>query len=212
MEDRLSEMSVREFVERLATRAPVPGGGSAAALAGAMGAALVHMVVELTAGRPAAAEHEELLTGLGLEAASAQSDLLRLVEVDAAAYDAVIQARRLPKQTDRERELRQVMIDGATRDATRVPLQAAERAVAVLDLAERLLPIANRHAISDVGVGALLAATAVRGAVQNALINVPSLPADDPLRAEAPVAVERLLDGLGERHDAILSAVRERMG
>jgi formiminotetrahydrofolate cyclodeaminase len=211
MEDRLTDLSVRAFVERLATNAPVPGGGSAAALAGAMGAGLMHMVVELTAGRPSAAEHETTLGELRLAAVSEQSELLALTEADAVAYDGVIRARRLPRATEREREARQTQVDAATREATRIPLETARRATAILDIAERLVPIGNRNAISDVGVGALLAATAVRGAAHNVLINVPFLPDDDPLRRAAPDEVRQLLDGLEAREAAIASAVEERL-
>jgi formiminotetrahydrofolate cyclodeaminase len=212
MDDRLTDLTVRDFVARLATSAPAPGGGSAAALAGAMGAALMHMVVQLTAGRPDAAAHEDTLTELRIAAASAQSELLRLTDADAAAYDAVVRARRLPRDSDRDRAMRRVQIDAATRDATRIPLDTARHAAGILDIAERLVPIGNRNAISDVGVGALLAATAVRGAAHNVLINLPFLPEDDPLRAEAPGAVRALLDTLAPREAAIADAVEERMG
>ena len=211
MTERLTELSVRDFLATLATSSPVPGGGSAAALAGAMGAALMHMVVELTTGRPAAEPHEELLAELRLAAAAEQSELQRLVELDAAAYDAVIRARRLPRATARDQEARAVQIVAATREATSVPLDTARHASAILAIAERLAPIGNRNAISDVGVGALLAATAVRGAAHNVLINVPYLPDDDALRAEAPAAVEGLLASLAEREHAVAAAVEERM-
>jgi glutamate formiminotransferase/formiminotetrahydrofolate cyclodeaminase len=212
MDERLTNLSVREFVARLATNSPVPGGGSAAALAGAMAAALMHMVIELTAGRPAAQDHETALADLKLAAAAAQSELLALTETDAAAYEAVVRARRLPRDTDRDREARQVQIHAATRDATRVPLDAARQAARILDIAAALVPIGNRNAISDVGVGALLAAAAVRGAAHNVLINIPFLPDDDPLRTDAPAAVRELLDALPARESAIAAAVEERMG
>jgi len=211
MDQRLTDLPIRDFVARLATGSPVPGGGSAAALAGALGAALVHMVVELTSGRPAAEGHEDLLADLRLAAATTQSELLRLVEVDAAAYDAVIRGRRLPRDTEREREARRVAIDAATRDATRIPLETARHAATVIDLAERLVPIANRNAISDLAVGAQLAATAVRGATHNVRINVAFLPDDEPLRGSALAEVERLLAELPDREHAVVAAVEERM-
>lgn len=211
MDERLTDLTVREFLARLATNSPVPGGGSAAALAGAMGAALMHMVVELTSGRPAAEAHEGLLTELRLASATSQSELMALAEADAAAYDAVIQARRLPRENERDREIRTAQVDAATREATRVPLETARQAAAILDIATRLVPIGNRNAISDVGVGALLAATAVRGATHNVLINVPYLPESEPLRADAPAEVRRLLEELPAREAAVAAAVEERM-
>lgn len=209
--DRLTELPARELVERLATSDPIPGGGSAAALAGAMGAALVRMVVSLTTGRPGAADHEPELTEIATAASALQSELLNLAELDAVAYDAVVRARRMPKETDLERQARSVQIAAAVREATRAPLQTARMADEVLRLAERLAPIGNRNAVSDVGVGGLLAAAALRGAVLNVRINLPSV-ADDELRAEATETVDRLLSGLDGRERDVAAAVAERLG
>lgn len=211
MDERLTELPARELIERLATSDPIPGGGSAAAIAGAMGAALVQMVVALTTGRPAAADHEDALAEIGAMAATAQSDLLRLAEIDAAAYDAVVRARRLPRATDRERQAREVQVTAAIREATMAPLQTLRRADEVLGLAERLVGIANRNAISDVGVAALLAGTSVRGAALNVRINLPSLPDGDELRGDGARDVERALADLQRRVDAVDRQVVERM-
>jgi methenyltetrahydrofolate cyclohydrolase len=209
--ESLAELRLGEFLERLASRAPTPGGGSASALAGAAGAALLHMVVELTASGPDGGD-EETLAELRGAAASWQSELTRLVDLDAAAYDAVIAARRLPRTTDREIEARRVQVAGAVREATRVPVEIARRAFAVLTLAERIAGIGNRNAISDVGVAALLAAGAVRGAAMNVRINLPALPADDPLRTEAGGEVETLLSKLDDAEAAAHRAVEGRTG
>ena len=212
MDERLADLPARQLIERLATSDPIPGGGSAAALAGAMGAALVQMVVALTAGRPAAADHEGALAEIGRAAMAAQSDLLALAELDAAAYDAVVSARRLPRGTELERQARDVQVAMATREATMAPLDTARRAARVLELAERLAPIGNRNAISDVGVGALLAATALRGAGLNVRINLPYLAANDPLRADAARELDNLLAGLDEREHSIRETVAGRLG
>lgn len=212
MDSRPAELTVRAFVGQLATSAPTPGGGSAAALAGALGAALVQMVVALTSARPEAEPMENELRELALAAAGFQSELLRMVENDAAAYASVIAARRLPRGTERERELRRMQIAAAVRDATRSPLLIAERAAEVLKLAERLAPIGSRNAISDVGVAGLLAAAALRGGALNVRINLPFLPDDEPLRREAGERVEALLAGLDEREAALRGAVDERLG
>lgn len=212
MDSRLTDLSVTDLVARLATDDPIPGGGSASALAGAMAAALIHMVVELTSGRPDAEQHEQALTELKFAAAGLQSDLLRLAEIDAAAYSSVIRARRLPRGDDREREMRRVQIVGAVREATEAPLEVARRAAQALDLAERLAPIGNRNAVSDVGVAGLLAAAALRGAAMNVEINLPSLPDDDPLRGEATKTLGELLADLEDRDRALRTAVGGRIG
>lgn len=209
--ERLTDLTVTGLIDRLATSDPIPGGGSAAAVAGAMAAALVRMVVALTTGRPIAAEHEPELADIEAAAAVAQADLLRLSEEDAAAYDAVVTARRLPRDTEAEREHRQTEVDAATREATRVPLETAAAGAATLALAERLAPFGNRNAISDVAVGALLAAAAIRGAALNVRINVPYLPEDDPLRNEAEEALGPLLGDLDAREQAVRTLVEERM-
>ena len=212
MDARLTNLPTRELIERLATSDPIPGGGSASALAGAMGAALVHMVVALTANRPAAAGNEEILAEIGSEAVAAQSELLRLAELDAAAYDAVIRARRLPKDTELERQSRDTQVHQATREATLAPLETVRRAADVLGLAERLAPIGNRNAVSDVGVGALLAVTAMRGAALNVRINLPYLADDDPLREDAGSQLYALLDRIDERERDVRHAVEARLG
>lgn len=212
MNDRLTDLAARTLVERLATSDPTPGGGSAAALTGAMGAALVQMVVSLTSGRPAAEDHQDALLEIGNAAATAQSDLLRLTELDAAAYASVVNARRLPRETELERQSRDVQVATAIREATMAPLETARRAADVLTLAERLAPIGNRNAISDVGVGATLAVAAMRGAALNVRINLPSLAPDDPLRAEAAGGLRTILANLDERERSIRQAVEERLG
>jgi len=212
MDERLTDLPARALVERLATSDPIPGGGSAAALAGAMAAALVQMVVALTTGRPMAAEHERDLTEIGLAAAGLQSELLQLTELDATAYDAVVRARRMPRDGQPEREARAVQLAATTREATRVPLETTRRAANVLTLAERLAPIGNRNAVSDVGVAALLAAAAMRGAALNVRINLPYLPEDEDLRETAAAELDQLFDGLEDRERAIRRSVEDRLG
>jgi formiminotetrahydrofolate cyclodeaminase len=208
MDDRLTELTVRELVERLASRKPVPGGGSAAALAGAMGAALVRMVVELTLAR-AAPDVEEDVAQIGSAAATWQSELLNLADLDANAYAAVVEARRMPHGTDLESRARDVQLAAAMREATRAPLHTMRAALAVLELAEQLAPVGTPHAISDVGVGASLAATAVQGAALNVRINLPYL-TDEELRADAQAALAQL-PAMAERERALASVVEARI-
>jgi formiminotetrahydrofolate cyclodeaminase len=212
MDSRLTDLSVSDLVGRLATDDPVPGGGSASALAGAMAAALVHMVVELTAGRPAASDHERSLAEIRDAAAELQAELLRLAEDDAAAYASVVAARRQPKETDAERAVRRTSIETTVRAATRAPLEVVLRSTEVLALAEALAPIGNRNAVSDVGVAGLLAGAAIRGAALNVEINVPSLPDDDPLRDEARRVLDEARSGLDRRERDLASAVVDRIG
>jgi formiminotetrahydrofolate cyclodeaminase len=177
-----------------------------------MGAALVGMVVELTRGRPEAIEHAADLEIIGDEAARLRSELLRLTDLDADAYDAVVTARRRPKDTDEERAVRAARIVEATREATLAPLSIGRAANAVLALAERVAPIGNRNAISDVGVAALLAVAAVEGAALNVTINLPFLPEDDPLRSDGGREIGEITSGLAGRAESLRRLVEDRMG
>ena len=210
MQDRLTELTVRELVERLATVDPVPGGGSAAALAGAMAAALVRMVVALTVRRDGAVDPTNELGAIAAAATTWQSELLNLAELDANAYAAVVRARRLPRGTELEQQTREVQVASAIREATRAPLQTLRGAGNVLELTERLVPIGGRHAISDVGVAALLAVSSARGAALNVRINLPAVN-DDELRADAESTLDSILPGLDGRLRAVDAKVAERM-
>jgi glutamate formiminotransferase/formiminotetrahydrofolate cyclodeaminase len=204
-------MTVDALTERLASSDPVPGGGSAAALAGAMAAALVAMVAELTSGRSEYAAHEAAINELRVSALARRALLLELAEEDAVAYDAVVRARRLPKDSESEREVRADALRSAMLDAARVPLRTAVVAAEVLELAERIAPIGNRNAVSDAGVAAQLSAAALRGALLNVRINLPYLPADEALSQSAPGDIDRLEALAAEHEPAAMRAVDERL-
>ncbi|MEX0710350.1 MAG: cyclodeaminase/cyclohydrolase family protein [Chloroflexota bacterium] len=208
---RLTDLTVRDLTERLASREPIPGGGSASALAGALGAALVAMVAELSIGRPESVEHEVAARELLTAGQQRCTELLELAEQDAAAYQAVVNARRLPKDSEADREIRTAALSFAMVEAARVPLQTATVAAEVLDLAERIASIGNRNAVSDAGVAAQLAVAAFRGALLNVQINLPYLPDDHPLRHSAPGEIARLEGLAAERADGAMAAVNARM-
>ena len=208
---RLSDLTVDALLDRLASSDPVPGGGSAAALAAAMGAGLVAMVAELTIGRPDYAEHDDLVSDLREAARARKDQLLALAEEDAVAYHAVVTARRMPKETEAEREARTTVLRGAMLEAARVPMRAALVAAEVLEMAERIAPIGNRNAVSDAGVAAQLAAAGLRGALLNARINLPYLAAEEPLRLTAPPEIDRLEAFATVHERAAQGAVDERL-
>jgi formiminotetrahydrofolate cyclodeaminase len=207
----LSELTVRELAGRLASSAPIPGGGSAAALAGAMGAALVSMVAELTVGRPDAVDHADHVRELGEQAVARLDALLELAEADAAAYAAVVSARQLPKESEADREVRARALRTAMVEAAQVPLRTAEVAAEVLGLAQAIAPIGNRNAASDAGVAAQLAAASIRGALLNVRINLPYLAADEPLRTSAPLDIARLERLASEQERETLEVVGTRI-
>ena len=207
----IAELTVRDLTARLASRAPVPGGGSASALSGAFGAALVEMVCELTVGRPEYEEVDPVARQIGAAAGELRASLLTAAEDDAEAYLTVVAARRMPRDSDEERAARKGAIGEASVGATEVPLRIARLAAEVLDLAAGIAPIGNRNAASDAGVAALLAATAVRGASLNVTINLPSLPEGHALRTDAPKRLAELEARVARREGEALAAVRQRM-
>ncbi|MGH2463724.1 MAG: cyclodeaminase/cyclohydrolase family protein, partial [Candidatus Limnocylindria bacterium] len=129
----LAELTVRDLTQRLASKAPVPGGGSASALSGALAAALVEMVCELTVGRPEYEDVDPVARQIGAAAGELRGSLLAAAEEDAAAYLAVVAARRLPRDTDDEKATRRGAIGEASVAATDVPLRVARLAAEVLD-------------------------------------------------------------------------------
>jgi glutamate formiminotransferase/formiminotetrahydrofolate cyclodeaminase len=160
------------FLTDLASGTPAPGGGSAAAYAGAMGAALVAMVARLTIGKKKYAEVESMMNEILAQAESLRADLTNAVAEDAAAFDAVMQAFKLPKD---DAQARADAIEKATLFAAQVPLRVAQKAVTVMSLAERAAAFGNLNAISDASSGAAMARACLTAAGWNVRINVESL-------------------------------------
>ena len=207
----LSQLSVDELLERLASSAPVPGGGSAAALAGAMGASLVSMVAALTVGREAYVQVDVAAREIGQSADSLRQELVDLAEQDSAAYRAFVSARGLPRETDAQRAARASAMQDASKRSTEAPLRTARVAREALELARRIAPIGNRNAVSDAGVAAQLLSAAVRGASLNVRINLPLLAEDEPLRLSAPADLADLERETADLEAAALADVSSRI-
>lgn len=176
-----------------------------------MGAALVEMVCELTVGHPQYEEVDPNARQIGAAAGELRVALLDAAQEDAAAYDRVARARRLPRETDDEKAARWIAIADASVAATEVPLRVMGLALDVLDLAARIAPIGNRNAISDAGVAALFAAAAARGAAFNVAINLPVLPDEHPLRLDGARRLTELESAVAQREGGALAAVRQRI-
>ena len=180
------------FLQDLASARPVPGGGSASALAGAIAAALVEMVCRLTIGKKAYAAVEPRMNEILAEAGRLQGELQRLVDEDAAAYAKVSEAYKLPKDApDRTR-----VIDAALLGAALAPLAGARKAVAVGELAREAGQIGNKNARSDAAVARHLALAAVKGMLENVRINLASL-SDRTVGAQLDSEVGRLQQEVG---------------
>jgi methenyltetrahydrofolate cyclohydrolase len=202
--------TVAGWLEALASEAPAPGGGAAAALEAAISAALVEMVCRLTIGKPTYGEHERMLQTALTEAASLRIRSVQLAEEDAQAFTAVAAAYRLPKDTDQARHVRTAQLQAALVGAANVPLQIAAVAAKLVDLAGRILDGANRNVLSDVAVAAASARAALDAAVVNVETNLAAL--TDPVRRSDLAAQLTPYAPVVDHAEAIVRAVRERIG
>src|SRR4029078_76798 len=163
------------FAELVAAATPTPGGGSVAAYCGVLAASLGQMVCNLTIGKPKYAAAEPRLREVKTELEQLSARLRELIGEDAASFEAVLLAYRLPKETDDQKAERAEQIQIATRGAVDVPLETAQRGYQVLMLLRELADIGNPNALSDVAVGAQLANVAVNGASYNVSVNLDSI-------------------------------------
>lgn len=170
-----SELSVREFLSALASPEPTPGGGTAAAIAGAMGAALAEMVGALTLSREKFAPVHDAVRSIAEAAQRAREEFLVLAREDSEAYDAVVAARRLAKETEEEMQVRARAIESANRLATEVPMRTARAAARLLAALPELVEKGNPNALSDAGAAALVLSAAAEGALLNVGINLPGI-------------------------------------
>ena len=206
----ITQCSIDEFLERLASADPTPGGGSAAAIMGAMGAALVSMVCNVSIGKKGCES-----AGEELRAVRAQSETLRLrlaamVAEDVAAFDALMAAYKLPKASDLDKARRADAIQASLRSATEVPLDCARACTEVIKLARRAGEHGYRGVISDAGVGVSAAYSAARSAALNVFINAPALK-DRRFADQSTAELEELLDFCAVESEQVYRLVRGKL-
>lgn len=171
----LVSMTVERFVDEVSSNSPAPGGGSVAALAGSLGAALAAMVANLTVGKAGYEPAWASCSTLAERAQALKAALLAAVDEDTKSFDGVLAAMRLPKGTAEEKSARAAAIAAAYETATAVPLATARLCLQALELAEQAAVTGNRNSASDAGVGALLARAGLDAAILNVRINLPSV-------------------------------------
>jgi len=196
--------TIEAYLERLASAEPEPGGGSVAALVGALAAALVSMVTNLTLGKEKYAGVEAVMVDLKVNAEFVRARLADLVTEDALAYGAVAEAMKLPKGTDDEKTVRADALQEALVGAALVPLEVAEAATEVARLTLTAAELGNPNAVSDAGVAAVLADAAAHSAALNVKINLAWIDDKDFCR-DTWTRVEAVLSETAHLRDVVLS-------
>ncbi|SDL11045.1 cyclodeaminase/cyclohydrolase family protein [Natronincola ferrireducens] len=171
----LGNMSVKDFLEKTASSDPVPGGGSIAALSAATAAALTEMVANLTIGKKKYVEVEEEMKEIAKTNIAAREELIGDIDRDSDAYNKVMDAFKLPKETEEEIAARKDAIQEATKTAALVPLEVAKKAFDLMENIEKVVVKGNQNAVTDGAVAAMMARTAVLSALYNVKINLGSI-------------------------------------
>ena len=207
---KLAEMTVTQFADVLASDAPAPGGGSTAALAGALGAALTAMVCRLTEGRKKYEEHQAFILEVKEKATALQAKFVDVMDRDTDAFLVISNAYGMPKATDEEKAARSAAIQAGLVGCTETPMEMMELAAETIALTESLLGRFNTASASDLGVGALSLRTAVQGAWLNVLINIGSLK-DKELaeryRAKGQTLVDEVVSAADRVYETVLTLV-----
>lgn len=211
MSDSFIGKTVGQFLDELASKAPVPGGGSVAALTGSLAAGLVTMVCDLTIGKKKYADVEAEIQGYRAQAEGLRARLQGLLQADVEVYGRLAAAYKLPQETDEQQADRYAAVQEATVAATKVPLEIAEIAAEVVTLAGPVAEKGSKLAVSDAGIAALLGEAAVHSALLNVQINLPTLD-DERFVREVRGRITRATAGLAEKRAAIMQVVEERIG
>ena len=205
-----STVPCNEFVEVLGSKAPVPGGGGASALVGAVGTALGNMVGSLTVGKKKYADVEEEMYQLKAKCDQLQKDLLALVEKDAEVFEPLAKAYGLPKETEEEKAEKARVMAIVLKDACAVPMEIMEKCCEALELIKEFAAKGSALAISDAGVGAVFCKAALQGASLNVFINTKSM-ADRAYAQELNEKALAMLEKYPPMADEIFQMVYDRL-
>ncbi len=207
----IGDETIGRFLDELASEAPTPGGGGAAAISGAMGAALVSMVCNLTIGKPKYVEVEADLKQVLARSEALRARLTAAVADDVQAFDAVMAAYGLPRATDEEKAARSETIQAALKEATDAPLEAVRLCREVIDLAQETADKGNLNVISDAGVAVQSAYAGLLSAALNVRVNAKSI--KDRAFADGRLAeLESLLSSAGAVTEKTYEVVKAKLG
>ena len=175
VESSLLDFNLREFANELSVDSPAPGGGSTAALCGALSASLSSMVSNLTVGKKEYKNVQKDVKEIAVKAQSLKDEFLRAVDLDTIAFNKLMEAYRLPKKTEEQKQERDQAVEEAGKEATMVPFGVLEKSIDALNLAREIALKGNKNSLSDAGVAGLTGQVAAEGAYYNIKINLPNL-------------------------------------
>ena len=211
---KLAEMKVNEFVNEIDSKSATPGGGSVSALACSMGVALTRMVGHLSNGKKKFRALDESVQNEFNEIINSflpiKEELIDLIDKDTEAFNLIMAAFKLPKETDSEKTLRRKAIQDGTNEAIKVPLRVATLSLEVLKKLELITKHGNKNTLSDLGVGTLMLYAGLEGAIMNVKINISGL-SDESLAADYSNQIEQILKETVELKNQILSSIHSKL-
>ncbi len=205
------DQPIRHFLDKLASKSPEPGGGSVAALTGALGAGLVSMVCSLTLGKEKYKDVQPQIEALLKESETLRLDMQDLVQKDTEAYGALSEVYKMPKSTDSEKAARAEKMQEALKKACQVPFEIGLKSLEVAQLARRAADIGNVLAVSDAGVAVLLAQACAQSAALNVKINVNSIK-DDAFNKDTWTRMQDVLKQVASLEKAVMETTYKKMG
>ena len=206
----IKDQSIQQYLDQLASKAPTPGGGSAAALLGAQSAALTSMVCNLTIGKPKYAEVEADMQALLQKSETLRDTLTAMVKADVDIFNQLMAAYGLAKATESEKAARSQQIQTVLRAATLVPLACAKACSEAIDLSQHAANKGNLNVISDAGVAVMSAYAGLKSAALNVYINAASLK-DRPFAEEKLAELEMILQGADLQAEEIYQLVNNKL-
>jgi len=205
------EQPIQGFMDKLASKSPEPGGGSVAALTGALGAALVSMVANLTLGKEKYKDVQPQIESLLKESEKLRAEMQGLIQKDTEVYGALSAVYKMPKNTDEEKAARTAKMQEALKNACQVPFEIGLKSLVVAKLASRAAEIGNVGAVSDAGVAVLLAQACAQSSALNVKINVNSIK-DEAYNKDTWTRMEAVLKQVAALEKSVMETTYKKMG
>jgi len=207
---KLVDMNINEFLDELASNSPAPGGGSVAALSGALGTALSSMVCNLTIGKEKYEDVQDEIKDTLEKSEQVKKQLTELIDKDTEAFNDVMKAFKMPKETEEQKEKRKQAIQKGYKTAAKVPLETAKACEKILDIAMVIAEKGNKNSITDAAVSALMAQAGVKSAILNVKINLGSIK-DDEFVERISFEIDELQKNADDKTNEIMKIVENSL-